>query len=138
MSVLLFTITVALTVFSVACSVIYLLINNFFAVSDVENRNKSIKAMMEITMVSAMVTALLTGLLSDSANIEAAMASTVTLYFALAISMLSEILISCAVLIYRFVSKRSYYSGTSAGVSQMVRIAAIGSAVSLILAWLFS
>ncbi len=138
MSILLFVITVALTAFSVISSVIFLWINNFSSRLDAESRNKGIKHMMRITMIAAMVSALLTGLLSDSGTVEAAISSTVTLYFIIAISMLSVILLSAAVLIYRFISSRHYSSGTSSGISQIITVSAIGAAVSLVLAWLLS
>lgn len=138
MSILLFILTVILTVFSIACSAIFLWLNNFSTISDVDARNKSLKGMMQITMISSMITALLTGLLSNAEDVEKAVQSTVILYFIIVISMLMVILLSCAVLIYRFIAKKSYPEGTSSGVSKMIKIATIGASISLVLAWLLS
>ena len=138
MALLLCILTITLTVFSVACSIIFLWLNNFSIRSDISSRNKSVKGMMQITMIASMITALLTGLLSNAESIEASIQSTVTLYFIIAISMLVVILISCVVLIYRFITKKSYPEGTSSGVSKMIKIATIGVVISLLLAWLLS
>ena len=138
MSLLLFILTIVLVVLSVACSAIFLWLNNFCVRSDVAPRNKSIKNMMQLTMIGSMITALLTGLLSNLESVENAIQSTVTLYFVIAISMLVVILLSCFVLIYRFVTKRSYPEGASSGVSKMIKIATIGVVISLVLAWLLS
>ena len=138
MTALLFILTVILTIFSVACSVIFLWLNNFSTRSDISSRNKSLKGMMKITMFSSEITALLTGLLSNSESIDKAIQSTVSLYFIIAISMLVVILISGIVLIYRFITKKSYPEGTSSGVSNIIKIATIGVAISLVLAWLLS
>ena len=138
MTTLLFILTVILTVFSVACSVIFLWLNNFTTRSDIYSRNKSLKDMMKITMLFSEITALLTGLLSNSGAVDNAIQSTVSLYFIIAISMLIVILISGIVLIYRFISKKSYPEETSSGVSSIIKIATIGAAISLVLAWLLS
>ena len=138
MGLLLFILTITLIAISIVCSIIFLWLNNFSTRSDISSRNKSVKRMMQITMISSMVSALLTGLLSNSESIEAAIQSTVMLYFVIAISMLAVIFISCMVLIYRFITKESYPEGTSSGVSKMIKTATIGVAISLILAWLLS
>ena len=138
MSLLLFILTVSLIVLSVASAIIFLWLNNFSTIIDIHLRNKSMLGMMRITMIASMVTALLTGLLSDSAAVEAAIQSTVTLYFAIAISMLVLIILCCIVLIYRSVARESYSDRTSSGVSGIIKTATIGAAISLVLAWFLS
>lgn len=135
MSALLYIITIVLVVFSVVCAAIFLWLNNFSARTEISERNKSLKRMMKVTVIASMITALLTGLLSDSSSVEAAIDATVNLYFIIAISMLVVILISCMILIYRFVSHKRY---SESGVAQMLKTAVIGAVVSLVLAWLLS
>lgn len=138
MSILLFILTIVLVVLSVACSIIFLWLNNFCTRSELASRNKSLKKMMQITMIASLITALFTGLFSNYDDVGTAINQTVILYFVIAISMLVVILMSCIVLIYRFIIKKSYPEGTSSGVAQMITIATIGIVISLILAWLLS
>ena len=138
MSILLFVLTVVLTFFAVACAVIYLFLNNFSTVSDLAARNRNVKTMMKVSMIAALVTALFSGLFSDSEEVETAVGLTVILYYVIAISMLSVILLSCTVLIYRFITKKSYHEGTTSGVAKMITLAAVGAGISLVLAWLLS
>lgn len=138
MSILLYTATIMLNIITVACAGVFLWLNNFSVRSDVLSRNNSLRRIMMFSMIFSMVAALLTGLLSHSDAVEKSINSTATLYFIIATSMLLIILSSCAVLIYRLISKKSYPEGTSSGISQIIRIAGIGAAVSLILAWVLS
>ena len=138
MSVLFFVITIILIAISVACSVIFLWLNNFSTRSDIYHRNTSVRTMMQITMIAAMVTTLLSGFLSNSKSVEQAIQMMVTLYFIIAISMLVVILLSCIVLIYRFIARDSYPAGTSSGVLVIIITSTIGALISLIFAWFLS
>lgn len=138
MSILLFISTIMLNMVTVTCAGVFLWLNNFSIRSDVVSRNVSLKRIMTISMISSMIGALMTGLLSNSNNVENSINLTVILYFIIAISMLLVILSSCVVLIYRLVSKKSYPEGTSSGVSKIIKIVGIGTAICLILAWLLS
>ncbi len=138
MTVLLYVSTIILTVVAVICALIFLWINNFSIRADVNPRNKSLKTMMKLSLVFAMITALLTGLLSNADAVEQSINDTVTLYFVIAISMLVVILFSCVVLMYRLITRRAYSEKTSFGVAQVIRVAAAGATISLILAWLLS
>lgn len=138
MSILLYAATIILNIITVVCAGVFLWLNNFSVRSDVISRNASLKKILTLSMIFSMVGALMTGLLSNSENVENSINLTATLYFIIAISLLLIILSACAVLLYRLISKKSYPEGTSSGVSQIIKIVGIGTAVSLIFAWLLS
>ena len=138
MSTLLSISTVVLCLAGVLFSLVFIWLNTFSKITDLEPRNASILKISKASMVLSLIFALLSCLLTNQRNISEAIEHTSKLYSFIAISWLI-VIVGCGVsMMIALVSKKEFREGLLKSIKKVFSVALVGSIFGMILAWLLS
>lgn len=138
MSKILYVSTIVLCFAGVVFSLVYIWLNTFSKITDIEARNSSILKISRTSMVLSLIFALLACLLTNPGNVDDAIGRTSKLYSNIAISWLVVIL-GCGIsMLIALVSKTKFREGLLKSIKKVFSIALAGSIIGMILAWLLS
>ena len=138
MSSIIYVSTVVLCLAGVVFSLVYIWLNTFSKITDLDSRNTSILKISRASMVLSLIFALLSCLLSNLGNVGEAISRSSKLYSFIAVSWLVVIL-GCGIsMLIALVSKAKYREGLLKSIKKIFSIALAGSIVGMILAWLLS
>lgn len=130
--------TVVLCLAGVVFSLVYIRLNTFSKITDLDSRNSSILKISRASMVLSLIFALLSCLLSDLGNVGDAISRSSKLYSFIAVSWLVVIL-GCGIsMLIALVSKTKYREGLLKSVKKIFSTALAGSIIGMLLAWLLS
>lgn len=138
MSKILFVSTLVLNFSGVIFALVYIWLNVFSRITDLEDRNASIIKITKTSMVLSMIFAFLSCLISNVDAIGFAIQQTTKLYSIMAISWLIVLLICGLAMLYAIVIKASFRKELVQTIKMIFKIALWGSIISMILAWLFA
>lgn len=138
MSIIINISTVVLCLSGVIFSLVYIWLNTFSKITDLDSRNNSTLKISIASMVLSLIFALLSCFLSAPGNIGDAISRSSKLYSFIAVSWLIVIL-GCGIsMLIALVSKTKYREGLLISVKKIFLIALAGSITGLLLAWLLS
>lgn len=130
--------TVVLCLAGVVFSLVYIRLNTFSKITDLDSRNSSILKISRASMVLSLIFPLLSCLLSDPGNVGDAISRSSKLYSFIAVSWLVVIL-GCGIsMLIALVSKTKYREGLLKSVKKIFSTALAGSIIGMLLAWLLS
>lgn len=138
MSTVLYYSTIILCVSGVAYSLVYIWLNFFSRISDLEVRNASILKIIKASVILSIIFALLTCLLSNPENIGYAIGLTVKLYSMIARCWLFVILICGIAMLKALVSRTGFRGELQQALKNLFSKALGGAVFGILLAWLFS
>ena len=138
MTMILFYSTIVICGAGALFSIIYLWLNTFSKITDLEPRNASILKIARTSMGLSLIFALLTCLLSDPGNVVAAIGLTSRLYSIIAITWLVVILLCGISMLIALVSKADYRVDLLGSINKVFSNALAGAVIGMILAWLLS
>lgn len=138
MSTVLVVSTMILNFAGIAFAAIYIWLNVFSTVIDLAERNASVLKITKISMVLSMVFALLSCLLTNTGDVEAAIARATMLYSVIAISWLAVLLLCGVAMFLSLVSKKTFRREITKSVKNIGIIALWGAVAGMVLSWLFS
>ena len=130
--------TVVLCLAGVVFSLVYIWLNTFSKITDLDSRNSSILKISRASMVLSLIFALLSCLLSDPGNVSDAISRSSKLYSFIAVSWL-VVIFGCGIsMLIALVSKTKYREGLLKSVKKIFSTALAGSIIGMLLAWLLS
>lgn len=130
--------TVVLCLAGVVFSLVYIWLNTFSKITDLDSRNSSILKISRASMVLSLIFALLSCLLSDPGNVGDAISRSSKLYSFIAVSWL-VVVFGCGIsMLIALVSKTKYREGLLKSVKKIFSTALAGSIIGMLLAWLLS
>jgi hypothetical protein len=130
--------TVVLCLAGVVFSLVYIWLNTFSKITDLDSRNSSILKISRASMVLSLIFALLSCLLSDLGNVGDAISRSSKLYSFIAVSWL-VVIFGCGIsMLIALVSKTKYREGLLKSVKKIFSTALAGSIIGMLLAWLLS
>ena len=130
--------TVVLCLAGVVFSLVYIWLNTFSKITDLDSRNSSILKISRASMVLSLIFALLSCLLSDLCNVGDAISRSSKLYSFIAVSWL-VVIFGCGIsMLIALVSKTKYREGLLKSVKKIFSTALAGSIIGMLLAWLLS
>lgn len=130
--------TVVLCLAGVVFSLVYIWLNTFSKITDLDSRNSSILKISRASMVLSLIFALLSCLLSDLGTVGDAISRSSKLYSFIAVSWL-VVIFGCGIsMLIALVSKTKYREGLLKSVKKIFSTALAGSIIGMLLAWLLS
>ena len=130
--------TVVLCLAGVVFSLVYIWLNTFSKITDLDSRNSSTLKISRASMVLSLIFALLSCLLSDLGNVGDAISRSSKLYSFIAVSWL-VVIFGCGIsMLIALVSKTKYREGLLKSVKKIFSTALAGSIIGMLLAWLLS
>lgn len=130
--------TVVLCLAGVVFSLVYIWLNTFSKITDLDSRNSSILKISRASMVLSLIFALLSCLLSDIGTVGDAISRSSKLYSFIAVSWL-VVIFGCGIsMLIALVSKTKYREGLLKSVKKIFSTALAGSIIGMLLAWLLS
>ena len=136
MTKVLFVSTLILQLAGIAFAAIYVWLNSFSKIEDLEARNPSIIKASKSSMILALIFAFLSCVLTNNGSITEAIKRTTTLFSIIAVSWLL-VLVGCGVaMMIAFISPADYKEGLWKSIKQIFSIAIVGAGLGMLFAWL--
>ena len=137
-SVIMFICTVALNVAAVGFAAVYLWLNMFASVSEIDSRSKNAYSISRLSMAISLGLALLTSLMSSGKTPEAAVGLSQSLFTVIAISHMVVLLLCGAAMVWAIISRYSYSRSLGRTVLRISLLSVLGAGVGLVFAWLLA
>lgn len=137
MSFIIYILTAIIAAAGVIFSAIYIWLNAFSSVSNLDERNKSLMKIIRATMVLPLIFALISYLISNVAYIETAIAATSRLYLIITICWIIVLVMWGIAMTFTLPSKKDSSMDTVHTLSKLFPISLIGIIISAVFAWLF-
>lgn len=137
MSFIIYILTAIIAAAGVIFSAIYIWLNAFSSVSNLDERNKSLMKIIRATMVLPLIFAFISYLISNVAYIETAIAATSRLYLIITICWIIVLVMWGIAMTFTLPSKKDSSMDTVHTLSKLFPISLIGIIISAVFAWLF-
>lgn len=137
MSTIVFILTVIIAVAGVIFSAIYIWLNAFSSVNNLDERNKSLVNIIRTTLVLPLIFAFVSYLISNIEYIETAIAATSRLYLIITICWIVVLVMWGIAMAFTMLSKKDSSMDTVHTLSKIFPICIIGIIISTVFAWLF-
>ena len=136
MTILLFVSTIVLNFSGIAFAAVYIWLNAFSKIKDVDARNASIIKTSKVSMGLSLIFALLSCLLASSDIVDDAIARAHVLYSIIAISWLI-VLLGCGIaMLVAFISKSDFKTNLLKSIKKIFVIAVVGALAGVVFSWL--
>ena len=135
-SVVMFIATVVLDIAAVGFAGIYLWLNMFSSVSEIDARSRNAYKISIVSMGISLGMAFLTALMSSDSTPDAAIALTRVLFTIISISHMVMLLLVGAAMVWCIISRYSFSRSMGHTVLKISVVSIIGASVGLLLAWL--
>ena len=135
MSTIMFGATVLLILSGVCFSGLYLWLNLFSSLPDIDERSRNALKISRVSVVLSIAFSFLNSIITDKAA-EEAIALSSLLFTIVAVSLFVVALASAVAMIYSVASRYSYRRGLGFSIGKLFVTSAVGGSVALILGWL--
>lgn len=138
MSTLLFVFTIILNVAGFVFAGIYIWLNLFSGISDLETRNASALRIIRFAALLTLGVALLSCLLAGAGTVDSVIARTAGLYAFVAVTWLLVLLVSGGAIGYMLISKKTFLPSLSKAMKKLLVVSLWATGAAVLLSWLFS
>ena len=135
MSLIMYGATVCLALSGLCFSGLYLWLNLFSTLPDVEDRSKKTLRIVRVSAIVSLCFSLLNAIITDKGAAEALVLA-VELFTLNAVFLFIVVLASAVAMVYAIASRRTYHRGLVWIIGKLLLTAGITGAVSLLFSWL--